>query len=64
MNNPDAKHTKQYKEAAIQTIAHDLLGIETLEQQNRDGLDFHELAVWQIRKALAAAFEAGRQTSR
>jgi len=59
-----AKHTQAYKDATIQNIARDLLGLETLEERRRDSLDFHELAVWQIRKALEAAFEAGRQTSR
>jgi hypothetical protein len=58
------RHTQEYKDAAIQNIARDLLGIETLETRKRDSLDFHEVAVWSIRKALAAAFEAGRQTSR
>ena len=62
--NDTAKHTKAYKDATIEAIARDTLGIETLEERKRDGLDFHELAVWQIREALAAAFEAGRQTSR
>ena len=58
------KHTKKYKDAAIQKIAHDLLGIETLETRKSDSLDFHDLAVWSIREALEAAFEAGSQTSR
>ena len=62
---PNAKnHTQEYKDAAIQTIARDLLGIETLEERKRDSLDFHDVSVWQVRTALAAAFEAGRQTSR
>ena len=34
--------------------------IETLETQNSDRLDFHDVAVWAIRSALEAAFEAGR----
>ena len=58
------KHTQAYKDATIQNIARDLLGLETLETRRRDSLDFHELSVWQIREALEAAFEAGRQTSR
>lgn len=58
------KHTRAYKDATIQNIARDVLGLETLETRRRDCLDFHELAVWQIREALEAAFEAGRQTSR
>jgi hypothetical protein len=57
-------HTAKYKDAAIRKIATEILGLETLEQRKRDSLDFHELPVWQIEKALAAAFEAGRQTSR
>ena len=58
------RHTKAYKDATIRDIARDLLGIETLEERKSDSLDFHEVAVWQVRDALAAAFEAGRQTSR
>ena len=34
--------------------------IETLETRNSDGLDFHDVAVWAIRSALEAAYEAGR----
>ena len=34
--------------------------IETLETRNSDGLDFHDVAVWAIRAALEAAYEAGR----
>ena len=56
--------TKTYKAAAIEKIARETLGLETLEPRRRDSLDFHELSVWQIADALAAAFEAGRQTSR
>ena len=41
-------------------IAKEILGLETLETRNMDGLDFHDLAVWEIRNALHAAFEAGR----
>lgn len=34
--------------------------IETLETQNSDRLDFHDVAVWAIRAALNEAYEAGR----
>ena len=34
--------------------------IETLETQNSDRLDFHDVAVWAIRAALEAAFAAGQ----
>ena len=58
------QHTQEYKDATVQNIARDLLGIETLDTRKSDSLDFHDLAVWSIREALAAAFEAGQQTSR
>ena len=35
-------------------------GIETLETQNSDRLDFHDVAVWAMRAALEEAYEAGR----
>ena len=34
--------------------------IETLETQNSDRLDFHDVAVWAIRAAMSEAYEAGR----
>ena len=33
--------------------------IQTLETQNSDRLDFHDVAVWAIRAALEAAYAAG-----
>ena len=52
------------KNATIRLIANDVLGIETLDARKSDSLDFHDLAVWQIRKALEAAYEAGRKAIR
>lgn len=46
-------------QVAVAEAARRLLHIETLDTRNADALDFHELAVWSIREALAAAFEAG-----
>ena len=54
MPNAAKEHTQEYKDAAIQTIARDLLGIETLEERKRDNLDFHDVSVWQVRRALDA----------
>jgi hypothetical protein len=45
----------------ITKIAQQHLPIETLETRHSDGLDFHDIAIWQIASALRAAFEAGRQ---
>jgi len=44
-------------------IAKEILDIETLETRNSDGLDFHEVSVWEIKDALKAVFEAGRKAS-
>lgn len=45
----------------IGSIASTVLEIDTLEVRDSDRLDFHLLAVWQIKEALEAAFEAGRR---
>ena len=47
----------------ISGIARDILGIETLEVQGRDCLDFHDLNVVLIKDALEAAFAAGAAAS-
>lgn len=43
----------------ISEIAVKFLGVKTLETQNSDALDFHDLAVWTLKAALEAAFNAG-----
>ena len=45
-------------------IAQNLLGLETLDTRKSDRLDFHDLAVWNIKAALQAAFEAGQQAGK
>ncbi len=42
-------------------IAQRHLGIETLETRKSDRLDFHDTAVWCLRDALEAAFNAGAE---
>lgn len=49
------------KDEPFTLIAQKHLRIETLETRNSDGLDFHDVAVWNIKDALEAAFEAGRK---
>lgn len=46
---------------ALNEIAQKHLELETLEARNSDGLDFHELSVWQIKEALEAAYYAGKR---
>ena len=45
-------------------IAQTILGLDTLDTRNSDRLDFHDLAVWNIKAALQAAFEAGQQAGK
>jgi len=47
----------------LTSIAREHLGITTLETRHSDGLDFHDVAVWQVEAALKAAFDAGRNTA-
>ena len=50
-------------DALLTRIAQEELLIETLETRFSDRLDFHDLAVWQLREALKAAYEAGRASA-
>jgi hypothetical protein len=43
----------------INRIAREILRIETLETRKRDSLDFYDVAVWSIKEALEAAYQAG-----
>jgi hypothetical protein len=49
------------RDAELLKIAQRQFRIETLDTQNWDRLDFHDVAVWSIRAALEEAFEAGRR---
>jgi len=48
------------RDLVVETIATEL-GLETLETRSLDRLDFHELAVWNIKKALERAYNAGAE---
>ena len=48
---------------AINRIAREDLGLETLDARNMDSLDFHEHAVWSVKEALERAYEAGRKAA-
>lgn len=50
-------------ELAVAEIARKVLRSDSLEARNSDALDFHELAVWSIRDALTAAYEAGARAA-
>ncbi|HEX7010763.1 MAG TPA: hypothetical protein VF184_12340 [Phycisphaeraceae bacterium] len=54
------KRPDKHKDQAVQRIAREVLDLETLDERRMDDPDFHELSVWQIRRALEQAYEAGR----
>jgi hypothetical protein len=62
---PDAASARAQLEQAtdelFSRIARECLDIETLERRNIDSLDFHNVAVWEVGKALQAASDAGRR---
>lgn len=43
----------------FERIARETLNIETLKTRSSDSLDFHEVAVWRLKEALEAAYQAG-----
>jgi hypothetical protein len=51
-------------EQLLTQIAQTQLGIESLETRQSDSLDFHDVAVWCLRDALEAAFNAGVEQGR
>jgi len=52
------------KEELFKKIAQQHLNIETLEERKSDSLDFKEVAVWSVKAALEAAFEAGKAAAK
>lgn len=52
------------KDQLFEDIARRQLGVETLEVRNRDSLDFHDVSVSGIRRALEEAFNAGQMIER
>lgn len=44
----------------LEQIAKEELGIDTLEEQKSDSLDFHEVSVWSLKSALERAYKAGQ----
>lgn len=51
----------QSRDETLANIAATILELETLDTRKSDRQDFHELAVWQIKAALEAAYAAGRE---
>ncbi|RKG98082.1 DUF6900 domain-containing protein, partial [Corallococcus carmarthensis] len=51
-------------EETLERIAREALSIETLKTRNSDSLDFHDVAVWRLKEALEAAYQAGLNAAR
>ena len=51
-------------EQLLTQIAQQHLDVETLETRRSDRLDFHDLAVWSLKAALEAAYQAGVEQGR
>ena len=49
----------QHLEQLLTQIAREHLHLATLETRRSDRLDFHDVAVWCLKDALAAAYQAG-----
>ena len=50
-------------EKILTEIAKQEFGLDTLETRKSDSLDFHDCAVWEIKAALEAAYEAGKKSA-
>ena len=51
--------TNASRNKMLTRIAKDVLRVPTLKTQ-KCGLDFHEVAVWQLKRALELAFQLGQ----
>lgn len=62
-NNTMTKRQEEKQLNALLTeIAKEELLVETLEKRWSDNLDFYDVSVWGIKRALERAYEAGRQS--
>ncbi|WP_444463837.1 DUF6900 domain-containing protein [Rhodobacter capsulatus] len=59
-----AKPTSTAPETLMLDIAKRHFFVETLDTRMSDGLDFHDVAVWAMRAALAEAYAAGLAAAR
>lgn len=48
---------------AVQSIATEEMGIETLDTRNMDSLDFHDVSVATLKAALLKAYRSGQASA-
>jgi len=63
VRSADACNHHHAIDSTLEQIAKNVLKVPTLKYRHSDRLDFHELAVGQIKLALRAAYEAGRAST-
>lgn len=61
-NNTMTKRQQEKLNALLTEITKEELLVETLETRWSDNLDFYDVSVWGIKRALERAYEAGRQS--
>ena len=61
-NSTMTKCQEEKLNALLTEIAKEELLVETLENRWSDNLDFYDVSVWGIKRALERAYEAGRQS--
>ncbi|ETJ26497.1 hypothetical protein Q604_UNBC17359G0001, partial [human gut metagenome] len=59
-NNTMTKRQQEKLNALLTEIAKEELFVETLEKRWSDNLDFYDVSVWGIKRALERAYEAGQ----
>lgn len=61
-NNTMTKYQQEKLNALLTEIAKEELFVETLEKRWSDNLDFYDVSVWGIKRALERAYEAGQKS--
>ncbi|HEN2213636.1 TPA: hypothetical protein U4Q27_000671 [Streptococcus agalactiae] len=56
------KRQQEKLNTLLTAIAQEELLVETLETRMSDNLDFYDVSVWGIKRALERAYEAGQQS--
>lgn len=61
-NNTMTKRQQEKLNALLTEIAKEELFVETLVKRWSDNLDFYDVSVWGIKRALERAYEAGQKS--
>lgn len=56
------KRQQEKLNVLLTAIAQEELLVETLETRKSDNLDFYDVSVWGVKRALERSYEAGQQS--